>query len=165
MMQAAYEQQPLRDPSSGVDATVSAAGATTVGGLVFAVLAGIAYFVKWRAERPRDDAARDADIAASRFNTESAATASQLLELLRQQVSTLNADLQDIKQRSEEQRMQTEAAQQEVLRLRGELSRLQSLLDSEQKLRLGYEAEVQTMRRRVGQLESELRRVGLEPPQ
>lgn len=143
---------------------LSGSGVGGVAALVAGLLSGVALWWSRRQNKGRIDADHAADVARARFDEASATTATAVLELLRQQLLTQQAEINDLKVRQEEQRERTAAAQSEVLGLRGELATMQQELRVSEHKRAEAEARVQELTARVGQLEEELRKNGIEVP-
>lgn len=152
-MEGVLDQQAFTAPEAG-----------GLGAIVITVLSAAAWWWSRRAQNPRADADHAADIARARFDESSARTASAVLEMLRQQLSAQQAEILDLKNRQEEQRVQTDVAKAEVLQLRQQLAGMQEQLWASESKRVAAEQKVQALSGRVELLEGELRKHGIEVP-
>lgn len=148
---------------------MAAEGMTTgwaggVAAAVLAVLSAIGWLWKQRQERPRNDAEQSAGIARSQMDEAAAQGMRAAMELVRQELQTHAAELNDLRQQHRSLREQSEASQAEVLRLRGELQRVQTELDSEKAARQSENRRATRLQLRVETLEREIRKHGLELP-
>lgn len=132
-------------------------GAGGLASFVLAVLAGVGWLWRERQKRPLDDAEQGAGIERARMDEAAAIGMRAVVELLRQEVNTHAASLQDLRMQNSELARKFDSAQGEVLTLRVELKRVQDELDQEKRDNV-------LLKNRIGTLEREMQQAGLELP-
>lgn len=148
----------MQEQEGGMEAEgLSSAGAGGIAAIVMAALSGAALWWERRTRKPRTDAEQAADVAGL-------SSWREVIEMLRQELRTQQAEINDLRTRSDEQRQRTDKAELEVIRLRGELAQMQQQLQESEGKRATAEDTVQQLKERVAVLEAELRKRGIEVP-
>lgn len=167
-MKPEIEGVPPEDGLSGLSLT----GIVTS---VMTILVVVANWLRQRAERrsaqPVEDAERTAVIADQRLSAAISDGSRGVIELLRQQMQTMDAAHNDMRDRLEAERIKRQEAELEISRLKVRLDEMIAALTRETALReqaerMAHEqqVEIEHLRRRVQMLEEELRGAGIPVP-